>query len=277
MNRAWLYVIFPVHITAMARSILASKPTKLFILLGGFFIANAMLAEFIGIKIFSLEKSFGLEPLSFKLFGVDGLGFSLTAGVLLWPVVFVMTDIINEYFGQRGVRFLSWLAVGLILYAFVMAFLAIQAPPNDWWQSLSGVRDDPTQSLPDMDLAFRRIFGQGMWIIAGSLIAFLIGQLVDVVIFHKIRAITGEKKIWLRATGSTLISQFIDSFVVLIIAFHIGSDWPLVRVLAIGMVNYAYKFTMAILLTPVIYLVHDAIEKYLGPELAEKLKTEAAE
>lgn len=261
----------------MVTQILASKPTKLFIILGGFFIANAMLAEFIGIKIFSLEKLFGFAPLSMTLFGVKDLGFNLTAGVLLWPVVFVMTDIINEYYGQKGVRFLSWLTVGLIVYAFLMAFLAMKTPPNDWWQSISGMRDDPAKSLPDMDLAFRRIFGQGMWIIAGSVIAFLIGQLIDVIVFHKIRRWTGEKKIWLRATGSTLVSQFIDSFIVLLIAFHIGSDWDLVRVLAIGVVNYTYKFTMAILLTPVIYGVHGLIERYLGHDLAGEMKAVAAE
>jgi len=260
----------------MTSEILASKPTKLFILLGGFFIANAMLAEFIGIKIFSLEKLFGFAPLSMTLFGVHDLGFNLTAGVLLWPVVFIMTDIINEYYGTKGVRFLSYLTVGLILYAFLMAFLAIKTPPNDWWQSISGVRDTPSSSLPDMDLAFKRIFGQGLWIIAGSVIAFLIGQIIDVVVFHKIRAVTGEGKMWLRATGSTLISQFIDSFVVLIIAFYIGSDWDLVRVLAIGVVNYMYKFTMAIVLTPVIYWVHDLIERYLGHDLSHKMKTSAA-
>jgi uncharacterized integral membrane protein (TIGR00697 family) len=260
----------------MVAQILASKPTRLFIILSGFFIANALLAEFIGIKLFSLEKTFGFSPLSMTFYGVKDLGFTLTAGVLLWPVVFVMTDIINEYYGRRGVRFLSWLAVGLIVYAFFMAWLAMKAPPNDWWQSSSGLRDDPAQSLPDMNLAFTRIFGQGMWIIAGSLIAFLIGQLVDVVIFHRIKRITGEKKIWLRATGSTLVSQFIDSFVVLIIAFYIGSDWDLVRVLAIGSVNYIYKFAMAILLTPVIYGIHGLIENHLGHDLAAEMKTKAA-
>ncbi len=260
----------------MVNQILASKSTKLFIILGGFFIANAMLAEFIGIKIFSLEKLFGFTPLSMKIFGVGDLGFNLTAGVLLWPVVFVMTDIINEYYGRKGVRFLSWLTVGLILYAFFMAFLAMKTPPNDWWQSVSGVRDDPAKSLPDMQLAFHRIFGQGLWIIAGSVIAFLIGQMIDVMVFHRIRRWTGEKKIWLRATGSTLISQFVDSFVVLIIAFYIGSDWDLVRVLAIGVVNYTYKFVMAIVLTPVIYGVHEWIEKYLGHGLAAEMKAVAA-
>jgi uncharacterized integral membrane protein (TIGR00697 family) len=139
------------------------------------------------------------------------------------------------------------------------------------------MREDPAKSLPDMNLAFHRIFGQGLWIIAGSVIAFLIGQLIDVIIFHKIRRLTGEGKVWLRATGSTLVSQFIDSFIVLIIAFYIGSDWDLVRVLAIGLVNYMYKFTMAIVLTPVIYLVHNIIDRYLGPEIAHQLKTEAAD
>ncbi len=260
----------------MTSKILTSKATKLFIVLGGFFIANALLAEFIGIKIFSLEKVFGVDPLSMTIFGVGDLGFNLTAGVLLWPIVFIMTDVINEYFGKKGVRFLSWLTVGLIVYAFFMAFIAIKAPPNDWWQSISGLRDDPASSLSDMNLAFTRIFGQGLWIIAGSVIAFLIGQMVDVIIFQKIRRITGENKVWLRATGSTLVSQFIDSFIVLIIAFYIGSDWDLVRVLAIGVVNYLYKFTMAILLTPVIYFAHFLIDRYLGPDLSQKMKSSAS-
>jgi len=267
-----LFGIFRLYMAQL----LSSKATRLFLVLGGFFIANALLAEFIGIKIFSLEKLFGFAPLSMTIFGVGDLGFNLTAGVLIWPVVFVMTDIINEYYGKKGVRFLSWLAVILISYAFLIAFFAISTPPNDWWQSVSGLRDDPAKSLPDMNLAFSRIFGQGLWIIIGSIIAFLIGQLIDVIIFHRIRKITGEKKIWLRATGSTLFSQLIDTFVVLIIAFYIGADWDLVRVLAIASVNYIYKFTMAIVLTPVIYGAHYVIEGYLGEDEAFALKLDAA-
>ena len=95
-------------------------------------------------------------------------------------------------------------------------------------------------------------------------------------VFHKIKTITAEKKIWLRATGSTLISHLVDSYIVLIIAFWIGSDWELTRVLAIGTVNYIYKFGMAILLTPAIYLGHFIIERYLGHDLAKQLKEEAA-
>ncbi len=253
------------------------KKHRLFLILGGFFITNTLVAEFIGVKIFSLEASLGFEPLNLKLFGVDGLGFNLTAGVMLWPVVFVMTDVINEYYGKKGVRTLSNMAVILILYAFFMFFWGINLVPNEWWQFQSGLQTDPTQSIPDMDLAFRKVFGQGLWIIVGSLVAFLVGQIVDVLVFHRIKRLTGEGKVWLRATGSTVVSQFIDSYVVLMIAFYVGADWDLVRVLAIGTVNYIYKFALAILLTPMIYLGHYLIDRYLGHELAHKMRKEAAE
>jgi len=252
------------------------KENKLFFLLAGFFITNAILAEFIGVKIFSLEKTLGWDPMNWTILGVEGLGFDMTAGVLTWPIVFIMTDIINEYYGHRGVKFLSYMAVGLIIFAFVVVYGAIALSPNEWWQSISGVVDgDNNKSVENMDLAFSKIYGQGLWIIVGSLVAFLVGQIIDVFTFHKIKKITGEKKIWLRATGSTLVSQFIDSFVVLFIAFYIGADWDLVRVLAIGAVNYTYKFSMAILLTPLIYLAHYIIDNYLGKTVAEKLKTQA--
>lgn len=254
-----------------------NKVNRLFLVLGCFFITNALIAEFVGVKIFSLEKTLGFEPFDWTIFGVQGLGFNLTAGVVLWPVVFVMTDVINEYFGEKGVRLLSNLAVGLIFYAFIMVYMSIALVPNDWWQNSSGLLvEDGVQGLPDMDLAFRMIFGQGLWIIIGSMVAFLVGQIVDVFTFHRIKRITGEKKVWLRATGSTLVSQFIDSFIVLIIAFYIGSDWDLIRVLAIGLVNYVYKFIVAVALTPVIYLAHFWIDRYLGKETSHRLKLKAA-
>jgi len=251
------------------------KENLLFIILGGFFIANALLAEFIGAKIFSLELSLGFDPVNISLFGQDGLAFNLTAGVLLWPVVFVMTDVINEYYGKRGVRLLSYLAVGLIIYAYIMVLLAIRTTPAEFWL---GINDD---IQPSINVAFKRIFGQGLWIIVGSLVAFLIGQIVDVTVFQYLRRFTGSSKIWLRATGSTLVSQFIDSFVVLFIAFYIGPSaelkWPILQVLAVGVVNYSYKFTMAIILTPLLYLFHAVIDNYLGQELAERLTRQAAE
>jgi hypothetical protein len=247
------------------------KSSILFYILGSFFIANALLAEFIGVKIFSLENSLGIEPIKLSFFGKTDLSFNLTAGVLLWPVVFIMTDIINEYFGRRGVRFLSFTAAILIAYAFLMVFFAIGLSPAEFW-----IERNTPSGVINMDLAFNTVFGQGLWIIIGSLTAFLIGQLVDVTVFHYLRSFTGSRKIWIRATGSTLVSQFIDSFVVLFIAFYIGAGWELSLVLAIGVVNYIYKFCIAVVLTPLLYLLHSLIDLYLGKELSEKLIEEAA-
>ncbi len=254
----------------MVTNILKDKPTRLFVIFTAFFVANALIAECIGNKIFSLEKLFGGHPLNFSLFGESGLALSLTCGVLLWPLEFVMTDIVNEYYGPKAVRRISYTAVALILYAFLMFYMAMSVPPADFWYG-TGIQD----GVPDMSKAFNSIFGQGMWIIAGSLTAFLVSQIVDVTVFHKIKKVTGNKKVWLRATGSTLVSQLVDSFIVLFIAFKIGKDWSFQKVLAICMVNYAYKFSVAIILTPLIYFIEHRIDKYLGHEVAAKMKNAA--
>lgn len=250
--------------------ILNDKPTKLFLGIMAFFVANALIAECIGGKIFSLEKLFGIAPINLTLFGQSGLAFNLTCGVLLWPLEFVITDIVNEYYGPKSVKRISYTAVVLILYAFVMFYAAMEIPPADFW-----VGSGTEKGIPNMQLAFGGIFGQGMWIIVGSLTAFLVSQLVDVTVFHKIKKATGEKWVWLRATGSTMVSQMVDSFVVLFIAFKIGNGWSWQLVLAIGVVNYMYKFTMAILLTPLIYFIEQKIENYVGKETAHRMKKEA--
>jgi uncharacterized integral membrane protein (TIGR00697 family) len=250
-----------------------SKENKLFIILGCFLIANAILAEFIGVKIFSVEESIGLTKFDINLFGVKGLSFNMSAGVVTWPLVFIMTDIINEYYGTKGVRFLSYLASVLIAFAFVVVFLSIKLVGADFWvnQTING------QST-NMNNAFQGIFGQGLWIIVGSITAFLVGQIADVTIFHRIKKLTGDEKLWLRATGSTLVSQLIDSFVVIFIAFYLNPqyDWSWQMVAAIGLVNYTYKFIVAVLMTPILYLVHALIDSYLGKDVAQKLIDAAA-
>lgn len=261
----------------MVHNIISDRATKLFIMLGGFFIANALIAEFIGVKIFSLEESLGIRQFDLKLFG-SSFSFNLTAGVLLWPVVFIMTDIINEYYGPKGVKFLSYLTASLISFAFFMFFWAIRLSPADWWPASKS-----SIGVADMQVAYSAVFGQGLWIIIGSLTAFLLGQILDVFVFHKIKKATGDKMVWLRATGSTLFSQLIDSFVVLGIAFYIGptidpsngEPWTLAMLLSIGTGNYIYKFLVAILMTPFIYLGHFVIDRYVGHEKAEAMKNAA--
>jgi uncharacterized integral membrane protein (TIGR00697 family) len=248
-----------------------TRANTLFLVLAGFFIANTLIAEFIGVKIFSLEATLGMSSLDIELFG-EKRSLQFTAGVLLWPVVFIMTDIINEYFGAKGVRFLSYLTAGLICYAFLMMYAAIHLAPAGWWDTSKA-----TEGIPSMQAAYAGIMGQGAWIIVGSLVAFFVGQLVDVLVFRQIKKRTGEGMVWLRATGSTMISQLIDSFLVLYIAFVVGAGWSMGLFLSVGIVNYLYKVAVAILLTPVVYGVHYLIDSYLGESVANKLKEDAHE
>lgn len=245
-----------------------TKESRLLLVLGSFFVANAILSEFIGVKIFTVEGTLGIRQFDLNLLGVPNLSFNMSAGVLTWPLIFIMTDIINEYFGVRQVRFLSILTAVLIAYAFFIVGAAMKLTPSDFWvnQNIEGHQ-------LNMNVAFAGIFGQGMWIIVGSIIAFLIGQIADVMIFHKIKKVTGDKALWLRATGSTLVSQCIDSFVVIFIAFYLNPQyhWSWQMVAAIGLVNYTYKFIVAILMTPILYLVHKIIDGYLGKDLAQRM------
>jgi uncharacterized integral membrane protein (TIGR00697 family) len=252
-------------------SAIDNRSSRLFIVLAGFFLSNALMAEFVGVKIFSLEATLGFDPFHWKLLGIEGT-LNFTTGVLLWPVIFILTDTINEYFGVRGVRFISWTAVGFILYSFVIAYMSIGVAPAEFWLS-----SNAALGVPDAQKAYATIFGQGLWTIAGSVTAFLIGQLVDVTIFHRIRRLTGERMVWLRATGSTAVSQILDSFVVLYIAFVIGPQkWPMAQFLAVGTVNYLYKMAAAIALIPLLYLMRRLIQNYLGATTAKAMRDEAA-
>lgn len=249
------------------------KKTNLFIILSGIFLTNAIIAEIIGVKIFSMESTLGLEPAQINLFGGFILDFNLTAGAVIWPVVFISTDVINEYFGKKGVRKISFLTAFFIAYIFIIIFLVTKLVPADFWLELNSTDSDGNPF--DINYAFQTIFRQGLGIILGSLTAFLIAQFLDVFIFQRLRRVTGKRMIWLRATGSTLVSQLVDSFIVLWIAFYVFGNWSMSDIFAVGSINYIYKFAVAILLTPVLYIAHYFIDRYLGIEVADKMAEDA--
>ena len=255
----------------MIHNIIRDRPTRLFIILGGFFVANAIIAEVIGVKIFSLEDSLNVPRADFSMFDAEHLSFSLSVGVVPWPIIFVTTDIINEYYGVKGVRFLSILTAALISFAFIIFYFAIHTSPDTvWW-----LTSYSNAGVPDMQAAFSAIFGQGMNIIVGSLAAFIVGQIADAFIFRRIKFLTGEKSIWMRATLSTLVSQLIDSFIVTYIAFYLFKGVSFGQCTAWALTAYMYKFVIAILFTPVVYLIHWIAERYLGKEMAKQMKTSA--
>lgn len=245
------------------------KEIKIFIILACIFISNVLLAEFIGVKIFLLDASLGWGKIEYNLFG-QTMGLQYTAGVLIWPIVFILTDIINEYFGKKGVQFLTYTAVGISIYAFLVVNIAMQLSPATWWQTLH-----TDKGISDYNQAYRLVFGQGNNIIIGSLSAFVLGQMIDIAIFQKLKQTAHGSKLWIRATLSTLVSQFIDSFVVIYIAFYLGQNWPIEQVWSVSINNYLYKGVIAILMIPLLQLIHRLLENYLGMEKAEKLRINA--
>ncbi|MBK6985437.1 MAG: queuosine precursor transporter [Bacteroidetes bacterium] len=211
---------------------LKNRKDVVFLVLAGFFITNAIVAELIGGK---LVQFFGL--------------FTQSIGIILWPVIFLLTDLINEYYGKDGVRKLTYITVGLISFTFIVLSVALSIPA--------------TSFSPVSDSVFNTIFGQSQWIIVGSIIAFLLSQLVDVYVFWLFKKATGDKHIWLRATGSTMVSQLIDTFVVQFIAFVLPGKWPFSEFLENASWGYAFKLLVALALIPMIYLGHYVIGKYL--------------
>lgn len=255
----------------MSAPVLNDKAAKLYFVLGALFITNILLAEMIGVKLFQLEHALGLPKADFTLLGQPGLSFVLTVGVVPWPVVFILTDVINDYYGVRGVRFLTTLTVTLLAFGFLVMYVAIHLPADQGWWVPSGAE----LGVPDMQAAFTGIFGQGMNIIIGSLTAFVIGQLVDALVFRRLKRITGDRRIWLRATGSTVVSQLIDSVVVTYVAFWVFKDMPFAQCTALVLTAYTYKFVVAILSTPLVYLAHSGVERYLGAERAAAMRAAA--
>ena len=226
--------------------ILHSRRDFVFIILAGIFITNAVVAELIGGKLIQIGP------------------FVMSIGIIPWPVVFLTTDIINEYYGKKGVKRLSLITAALIAYAFVILFFAIRVKAAD---GISAVTDEQ----------FRAVFGQSMWIIAGSIAAFLISQTVDVFLFWLLRDKTGGKMLWLRSTGSTIVSQLIDTFVVLGIAFWLPGKMTTSVFINAALTGYSCKLIIAVALTPVIYVVHAAVDRYLGDEEAHKIIKRSAE
>lgn len=214
---------------------LSPRKQLVFTILGGFFICNAILAELIGGKIVSV-----------------GGAFSVSVGIIPWPVVFLMTDLVNEYFGKEGVKKLTFLTVGLIIYTFLIVYIAMGIPAAEF----SPVKNE----------AFKAVFGQSLWIIVGSITAFLVSQLVDVLVFWFFRNKTGSRMLWLRATGSTAVSQLIDSFIIIGIAFWLPGKFDFSQYLQVSSSSYAYKLAIAIGITPLIYLLHSLIDWYLAKD-----------
>jgi uncharacterized integral membrane protein (TIGR00697 family) len=226
-------------------NILFTKKQWLFVFLAGLFITNAVTAELISNKLIEI-------PLSINLFGNKLGPFVTIVGILPWPVVFLLTDLLNEFYGYKAVRRLSWITAILISYCFIVVGLSMGIPAVE----IEG------SNLSD-DASFNKVFGQAQMVIVGSICAFLVSQILDASLFKWIKSKTGERFIWLRSTGSTLISQLIDSYIVLYIGFVLPGTLSFADFMNIAPTNYVLKIVIAILLTPLIYLGHYLIKRFV--------------
>ncbi|NNE69850.1 MAG: queuosine precursor transporter [Rhodothermales bacterium] len=234
-----------------------SRPQKLYVVCAAIFLTALVVAEATASKLFTVVEL----PFSLNIFGESFNEVVMTAGVIAFPITFIITDLLNEYFGKAGIQFVTYLGVVMIIFEFALLQAAMAVPTA----SISPVPGE----------AFDTVFGASGRIILGSLVAYLLGQLADISLFHWLRKLTDGKHLWLRATGSTFGSQFIDTFVVLFVAFY--GPMTIQAIIAVTLFNYLYKFIVAVLITPLIYLAHWLIDRYLGEELAEDLIEAAGE
>ena len=251
----------------MTRPISPSLPRSdvLALNLCGLFVGFFVAAEVLGAKLFSFSL-FGIGPRDLGL--GSGETFVATTGILAFPLTFVLTDIVNEYFGKRTVRQFTWLAIGVNLLLQPVIQLAIRVP---------AVSYTPGIEAHEVQRGFQIALGQTWSIVAASLIAFAIGQWLDAQIFTTLRRLTRGRWLWLRAQGSTVVSQLVDSICVIFLAFVVipsltgGGAWSLAQATEVALTNYVYKFVIAVGITPVLYVVHAAVERYLGHARAAEL------
>jgi uncharacterized integral membrane protein (TIGR00697 family) len=222
------------------------RKTWLFVVLAGLFITNAVTAELISNKLISV-------PISFSLFGHKIGPLVTVIGILPWPIVFLLTDLLNEFYGAKTVRRLSWITSGLILYCFMIVGISLKIP----------ALEIPNSQLAD-NRSYNLVFGQAQMVIVGSIAAFLFSQLLDASLFKWIKSKTGDRFIWLRSTGSTLVSQLVDSYIVLFIGFVVPGSMSWNDYLSIAPTNYLLKLFIGLALTPLIYVGHYTVKKYMA-------------
>jgi queuosine precursor transporter len=173
--------------------------------------------------------------ISGKLCAVGPL--TLSAGMLVFPLVFVLTDAMHDRYGTAAVRHISWVAAGLQVLAYGLIQVAMALPV--------------AAGSPVSQGAFQQVFGSSLWVFAASLVAFVLGQQLDVWVFNWLRQRTGNRHLWLRATGSTVISQALDTAVFVGLAFGPHVPWPVM--VQVMLANYGVKVLLAVGCTPFCY------------------------
>jgi hypothetical protein len=213
---------------------------RLYVYMCAVFLTALLIGDTIGSKLFVITIPFG-----FTTFHP-----TLSVGVIWFPITFLLTDVINEFYGSKGARFVTWVGFWMALAAFVIIFCSRKIPAASF--------------SPVSQAAFDNVLGNANTIFFASLVAYVVGQLVDIGIFQFAKRLTQSRHIWLRSTGSTLISQLIDTVLVTVIAFSSKLTPAELRHTVVS--QYVVKVLFAVGLTPVIYAMHGVLHRRLHLE-----------
>jgi len=208
---------------------------KIFVWMSGIFLTCLIIANLIGSMLFSFRLDFLKDPVL------------LSAGVIPFPVTFILTDLLNEFYGKQGARFVTFVGFGMSILVFLLLSVGNLLPVDPISQITKPVYFTVSTQYTGMFIA--------------SLTAYLVGQLLDIQVFQAFRRLTGHKLIWLRATGSTVISQLFDSILVTFIAFW--ASYPTETLLRLALGNYTWKFLIAVGITPLLYLGHILLQRLI--------------
>ena len=213
----------------------------LFVVLAAVFVTCLVVGDLIGVKVIG-----GTVP------GL-GWGWATTVGMTAFPITFLLTDLLNEFYGKRAARFVTWVGFGMALLTFALITVASAIPFADFTKG-----PDWTGTT---EAAFNNVFGGGQRMLVASITAYLASNLVDISVFHLLKRLTRDRMLWLRATGSTLVSQLIDTLVVTTVAWYgIRTPGDIATMMSSA---YVLKICIAVGMTPLIYAGHAVVERTL--------------
>jgi queuosine precursor transporter len=221
-------------------AMILDRRIQLFVVLAAVFVISLVVGDIISVKLFEVN----LGPIVAVM----------SIGMLPFPVTFLLTDILNEFYGKKSARFITWVGFFMAIFAFVVIAIAVRVP----WAPLTRAPD--WQGA--VETTFNNIFAGSQRILMASMVAYLIGQFCDIALFNLLKRVTKNRMLWLRATGSTLVSQLIDTVVVQFVAW--SGLLPTATILNIIYTSYVVKLLVAVGLTPFIYLGHAFVERKLG-------------
>lgn len=217
---------------------------RFYFLLGALFVAALVTCNLI------FRKFFVWTPFD------GGFSFEQSVGILPYPITFLITDIISEVFGARRANQVVLSGLFASLFVLLIITLGGWAPAADW--------------SPVTDKQYSHVFGQTALAIGASMAAYLVAQLIDIRVFHFWKRITKGKMLWVRNNFSTLTSQFVDTFtVVLLLCLGGEIEWSLFWLLVVN--GFIFKALVAVCDTPLFYLSTYLIRKRFKLKMGEEI------